>query len=239
MAEYIKNLIKKIREEKHIPQEYVALVANEFQRLDPRDFEPEVQHEVAWLGARLRILAAGSSRLDHGTIDPAFDLGLSLVEKYRGCGSRGAARSFKFLADGGLRTIIERDYTELKLKLFPSGAWKSTVIIAGSVLEAILFDRLADPLWNVRAIASAKAPKKSGVPLQMDEWKLVNLIDVAVNIGRLPKDPADTIHQALRDYRNFVHPMKEIRAAHDLSEAEAMLAIGALDSVCNYFDKNP
>ena len=42
---------------------------------------------------------------------------------------------------------------------------------------------------------------------------MVHLIDVAVDIGRLPADAADTIHQVLRDYRNFVQPKKEIRAA--------------------------
>jgi hypothetical protein len=48
---------------------------------------------------------------------------------------------------------------------------------------------------------------------------------------------ARTIDQVLRDYRNFVHPKKEIRAEHACSEAEALLAKGALDGVCNYFEK--
>ena len=73
----------------------------------------------------------------------------------------------------------------------------------------------------------------------MDDWRLENLIDIAVNINMLPRDPADTIHRVLRDYRNFVHPKKEIRAAHACTEAEAMLSIGALDSVCNYLEAHP
>ena len=34
-------------------------------------------------------------------------------------------------------------------------------------------------------------------------------------------------------HRNFVHPKKEIRAQHQCAEAEAMMAMGALEGVCN------
>jgi hypothetical protein len=117
----------------------------------------------------------------------------------------------------------------LKLKVFPDGAWKSVVVLAGSILEAILFDRLADPKWNAAAFASTVVPKYKGNKKAMDDWKLETLIDIAVDIKLLPKDPATTIHQVLRDYRNFVHPKKEIRAAHACGEAEAMMAVGALN----------
>src|SRR5262249_29818810 len=113
------------------------------------------------------------------------------------------------------------------------------LIFPGSILEAILFERLSDAKWNASALASPRAPTKKGSLVPMDDWKLEKLIQVAVDITLLPKDPADTIHQVLRDYRNFVHPKVEIRAAHPCTEAEAMLAVGALDSVCNFLDKNP
>jgi hypothetical protein len=37
----------------------------------------------------------------------------------------------------------------------------------------------------------------------------------------------------LRDYRNFVHPKKELRAQHPCTEAEALMSVGALEGVCN------
>jgi hypothetical protein len=56
-----------------------------------------------------------------------------------------------------LREIIQRDYKELVLVLYPGGAWKSTVIMARSVLEAILFDKLEnDPVNTPKAKASCK-----------------------------------------------------------------------------------
>jgi hypothetical protein len=66
------------------------------------------------------------------------------------------------------------------------------------------------------------------------EWKLEALIKVAVNTNILPQARADSIDQVLRDYRNFVHPKKEVKAAHPCREAEALMAKGAIDGVCNH-----
>lgn len=240
MVEYIKQLIRKIKQENDLSRAYLVAVREELERLDPRDFEPQVQHEVVWYRVRLGLLAE-ANRTAPGTVIAQLDAVLQILDKYRGEGSRGVQRSFAYITDPDLRAIIERDYFELTVKLFPGGAWKSTVILAGSILEAILFDRLADAKWNTKAVASPAAQTKGTTPkpIPMKDWRLENLIDIAVDITLLPTDPADTIHQILRDYRNFVHPKKELRAAHACTEAEAMLAVGALDSVCNYIEKHP
>lgn len=65
---------------------------------------------------------------------------IATLNQFGGEGSQVVQRAFKFVKDADLRQIIERDYRELRLKVFPSGAWKSTVVLAGSILEAILFD---------------------------------------------------------------------------------------------------
>ncbi len=61
-----------------------------------------------------------------------------------------------------------------------------------------------------------------------------DLIKVAADLNLIPKERAVAIDQVVRDYRNFVHPRKEIKAKHPCVEAEAMLAKGALDAVCNH-----
>ncbi len=238
MVEYIKQYIQRLRDMGGFSRSHFNGLAEELGRLDSRDFEPLFQTSFAWDRAEL------GSQIEANRTAPAKREALltslaNAMDHYRGEGSRGLTRSFAYIADLDLRTIIERDYFELVGKLFPGGAWKSTVIMAGSVLEAILFDRLADSKWNTKAVASSHAKTKTGVAIGMKDWRLVDLIDIAVDIGMLPKDAADTIHQVLRDYRNFVHPKKEIRAAHPCTEAEAMLSLGALDSVCNYIESHP
>jgi len=104
--------------------------------------------------------------------------------------------------------------------------------MAGSILEAILADLLLNPANIRRALSAAAAPKKK--TLAAGEWSLNDLIMVSVELKLLPRDRAAAIDQTLRDYRNFVHPLKEVRAAYPCTEAEAFLAKGALDAVCNH-----
>lgn len=151
-------------------------------------------------------------------------------------------RSLGFVQNADLRKIVERDYRELTQILFPEGAWKSVVIIAGSILEAILYDLLTrDAARIAAAMASPKAPKKKGGLVKditqdthEDEWKLANLIEVAIDLTLLPQAKADTIDQVLREYRNFVHPKKEATLRQELGDAEGMLALGALNGVIDH-----
>jgi hypothetical protein len=157
---------------------------------------------------------------------------IAVLEKYGGEGWRATTRSFAFVKDQDLRDIIERDYKELTLVLFPGRAWKSTVVMAGSILEAILFDLFSDPAIDAKALASA-----AGQKVKKKDWGLDDLITIAAEIGVLPPKRADTFDQVLRDYRNFVHPKKEIRAGHPCGEGEAQLAIGGLNAVCDHLTK--
>lgn len=205
----------------------------ELAKLDTRDFSPLVRYEFTY-GRKLLLRAERISKEQIPTVVEAI---LENLDHYGGEGSRAVSRSFDFVTNSELRAIIERDYRELSLILFPAGAWKSTVVAAGSILEAILFDLLTVNASQIKkSEAAVRAPKKkSGVvkSLAGGEWNLVNLIDVAAELKLLPQEREKTIDQTLRDYRNFIHPRKEIRAAHPVSEAEA-LAKGALDGICNF-----
>ena len=64
-------------------------------------------------------------------------------------------------------------------------------------------------------------------------WTLEKLINVATNINLLPRNRTSAIDQITRKYRNYVHPMKEIREEHSITEAEAWLAKGAVELVIN------
>jgi hypothetical protein len=171
---------------------------------------------------------------------------LSLLDMYAGQGSQSVTRSFAFVANAHLRAIIERDYKELSLNLLPGHAWKSAVIMAGSILEAILHDQLTRDRERVTlSMAWPDAPKNKGVVRDIEkddrdnEWVLAKLIGCAAHLTILDKSDAGAIHRALRDYRNFVHPRVEIRNAHQCTEAEATMAKGTLDMICNRLVTDP
>jgi hypothetical protein len=227
-----------------VPQ-CVTLV-EEVRRLDPRDFLPDSRYEFVvarldlelWLNQRKPgdtgsfVNQFNQEPQSRGAIRSLLKRIVAVLDKYGGEGWRAQTRSFSFIKDDDLRQIIERDYKELVLVLFPGGAWKSTVIMAGSILEAILFDVLAsDPATKTKALASGAAPKGP-----MEDWRLEYLIKVASDVGALPAKRAMTFDQVLRDYRNFVHPKKEIKSGHPCREGEAQLAIGGLNAVCDLLE---
>ncbi len=236
----------------------LVILAKALDRLDVCDFSPDAQYDFVLVRQKFRVWAdqgkpsvvLEQDGLDGDPLSPSSENAkayddiveagkqvVSILDQYAGEGSHAITRSFAFIKDEGLRRIIERDYKELSLILFPGGAWKSTVIMAGSVFEAILYDLLTDPARLAKAKASAKAPRDKKSDLEDGKWKLESLIDVADDLDLLPKGQANAIHQVLRNYRNFVHPKKEIKDEYPCSEAESLTAKGTLGSVCNHFEK--
>ena len=240
MSAYIQRIAERLNEGLRLRNaknvfQLSKVLSHELQSLDPNDFDPEVQADFAQLRHEIKVLSEQRqlSKMDNGAI--SVSLLISTLKQYRGQGSGGTSRSFAFIHDAALRTIIERDYNELHVILFPSTAWKSTVIMAGSILEAILYDRLANrPAGAATAVSSSKAP--SG---HVDKWTLEQMIVVAADIGSLPPARAETIDRVLRNYRNFVHPRREIKEEHSCGEPEATMAKGALDAVCEFCEANP
>lgn len=216
--------------------EFLRALAEELDRLDPRDFLPDARFDFVMVRLQVRRWASTSTYSFSAARIFTEMAGkvLSLLDQYGGEGSRAVSRSFAFVKDNDLRQIIERDYRELRQKVFPSQAWKSTVVLAGSILEALLYDQLStDPTIRASAIANPHAPNKD---LLAGKWTLADLIEVSVDLGMLPKERAKTFDQILRDYRNFVHPKKELRAQHPCEEAEALMSVGALEGVCNILE---
>lgn len=219
-------------------------IVAEIDKLDPQDFVAAHQGEFLLCRRELKKWAGRTSFTEDQLNAPraAAEKLIAVIDEYQGSGSGGAKRDFSFVADVDVRGIVERDYEEVNQQLLPGRSWKSSVVMSGSILEAVLYDQLTcTPTRVAAAMGSGQAPRKRGgavrditVDTRADEWSLSNLIEVAVDIGVLPGNRANSIDQILRDWRNFVHPRKELRSSHSLSEAEATAAKGMLDGVLNH-----
>ncbi len=226
---------------------FLAL-ADEIQPLIASDFPPDQRAEFAKLR---KSLTWEIPPADRGQLVKVTDQLIQHVQRMKqilmtfgSSGSQLATVDFSFIGDTQLRQIVERDYQELRLKLFPGGAWKSTVILAGSILEAVLYDVLTfDTSVCASANGANRAPckriNKPKKPLPTDDWTLSELIDVAEEINKIPAQHANCIDEVLRGYRNFVHPRREVRAQHECDEPQAYLAIGALGVVFNHLSTPP
>lgn len=214
------------------------IAAEEIEKLDVRDFSPDTRFSYTIIRQKFRRLACMSS---YNGNDAAkfFSLAtnlLAVLQHYGEYGSSALTRDFTYVTEPTLKSIIERDYVELNNIVIADGAWKSAVVLSGSILEALLYDFLERPSYYQQAMASQKAPKRGGavIDIKLKEWKLFDLIQVAVDVGILPLARANSIDEILRNFRNFVHPKVELRNQFPCTEAEALLAKGALDSVCNH-----
>ena len=175
---------------------------------------------------------------------------ITVLDAY-GEDTRASSRRFDWVLDKEWRDIVERDYAELTRLTFPAGAWKMTVVAAGSILEAILCERLArspedeekarDGLTLVRRKKAEDRTPGDGAKVpradRVNRWNLEDMIVVAARLGILPPDREKSIDAVLRDYRNFIHPTKERRAKHAPSEGFAQQAVGTLNTVCDHFER--
>jgi hypothetical protein len=136
----------------------------------------------------------------------------------RGETERLPREEFPFVSDPKLREICCRDYLELG-KGRRARAYKSTIILSGGLLEAVLSDALGREAAKAKASYRKLYPKKKRVG-----WTLESLIEVAEDLGIITPGATQLSH-TLRDYRNLVHPDKEIRSGYKVQKEEAEIAV--------------
>ncbi len=132
-------------------------------------------------------------------------------------------RDFSFLRDLELRNIIERDFSEIQ-RAFISECWKSVIILCGGAIEAILTDLLMAN--SAQAMASAKAPNQKDIT----RWSLSDLIEVCVDL-KLVTQGVEKLSHSIREYRNLVHPGRELREKLVFNAEEARIALEVLNIV--------
>lgn len=102
---------------------------------------------------------------------------------------------------------IQRRWVEAQ-KNQQNGCYTSSIIMMGSILEALLLCRAH--LSIETANRSTKAPKqKDGKSIAIQDWSLSALIEVSTDVGWLKVDRGKFSH-ALRESRNIVHPWAEV-----------------------------
>lgn len=103
--------------------------------------------------------------------------------------------------------IIESRLQEVH-KTIARGAHLSTIIMCGSILEAVLLGR-AQQTPRPFNLSGAAPKAKDGKVEEFKDWTLANFIDVASDIGILKPDVQKFSH-GLRDFRNYIHPYQQL-----------------------------
>lgn len=128
---------------------------------------------------------------------------------------------FKYVDDLGMRNLLERDLKECVIAV-AAGQEKTSIIMCGSIIEALLLVSI----------------KKAGIERYNVNGKMKKVMDMVLNELLFVADENQLIHkrnyhlsQYVKDYRNAVHPAKEIRDQQEISKENVQLMWNALKQV--------
>lgn len=116
------------------------------------------------------------------------------------------ASDLTFIRDRSLRADLRRDITEAYQSLY-EGRWKSSTVLAGSVIEALLVWKLSTATATRRQAAISLAipnpvNRPTGAPARWSFWQLIT---VAAQTGFITPETSTQL-QLAKDYRNLIHP---------------------------------
>ena len=121
--------------------------------------------------------------------------------------------------------IIESRIDEV-YRTLSAGAYLSTVVMCGSILEAVLLAKaVSEPAQFNRSTKAAKTAEGKVKPFRA--WKLSQLIDVAGELGVLKPDIQGFGHR-LREFRNYIHPDQQMKSEFTPDEHTARVCVEVL-----------
>ena len=118
---------------------------------------------------------------------------------------------FAFVSDKTLRGQCARDFAEMESCLAKS-AYKAVVVLAGSIIETVLFDRYRE-----------ESPTKDGTK----KVTLFDLLDWAHAEGII-SNGVFVLAGQIRCYRNAIHPAVTLRETVEINEHIALIAYNLL-----------
>ncbi|MBH1837904.1 hypothetical protein I5T88_18705 [Stenotrophomonas maltophilia] len=123
------------------------------------------------------------------------------------------APPFDYITAHHYRAILEADFAEMQICL-QAGAWKAAMVMAGSLIEAILIEHLE---WL----------SSPGDEERLRKIMLAEAITRCEAAGEI-SETAAKLCSAVKDYRNLIHPGKVVRdsvAAPDQNNALIVTAL--------------
>lgn len=142
---------------------------------------------------------------------------------------------FNFIEEEGLRKILIRDFLELET-CKNRGLIKSTLVLCGSIIEALLLDQILkdDNLSNAQLkfddIIREKEPKRVGKSPK--EWWFAEVIKICEKLELVSNEAIKEVWK-LNDYRQIIHPINEIDNRKNISLELAQISYHVLLMIIN------
>ena len=137
---------------------------------------------------------------------------------------------FPRMKDAKLRTILMEDLEESE-KSLASGNWKAAMVLAGSILEAALYERLIQDMnWTTSSQRKSVQNFKPELDLAQNSTKpiLGQMIEFACANDLLPQSLNEVLRTSVKDARNLIHPKRHLASDTEVSKESAELSWAAM-----------
>jgi hypothetical protein len=126
------------------------------------------------------------------------------------------------IADEQMQAILAERWIEC-VRCLGADAPLAATVMMGGLLEALLLARVNRESDKAAIFTARAAPKdKSGQTKPLNDWMLKNYIEVVHELGWISVSAKD-VGEVLRDYRNYLHPFKQLSHGVHLKHADAAL----------------
>lgn len=127
------------------------------------------------------------------------------------------------ISDAGMQRILEGRWHECVLCLSAGAALAATVMMGG-LLEALLLARINREANKAPIFTAKSAPKsaKTASTKPLGEWMLNDFIQVLSELKWITVS-ATAVGAVLREYRNYIHPQKQLSHNLHLTSEDAAL----------------
>lgn len=127
------------------------------------------------------------------------------------------------IADVEMQRILISRWRECLLCVRADAAM-AAIVMMGGLLEALLLARVNSETNKAAVFTARSAPKnpKTGGPKQLGEWMLNDFIQVLSELRWITVS-AGAVGSVLRDYRNYIHPQKQLSHGLHLLPTDADL----------------
>jgi hypothetical protein len=126
------------------------------------------------------------------------------------------------ISNPAMQQILTRRWQEAERCLIAE-AGLAAMVMMGGLLEALLMARIERLTDKKPVFTSKAAPKdKVGKTIPQKDWTLHNYIEIAHELGWIG-ETAKSVGGVLRDYRNYIHPYKELTDEVTLTTDDAAM----------------
>jgi hypothetical protein len=141
------------------------------------------------------------------------------------------------ISDAEMQHVLSDRWHECTVCI-QAGAPLAATVMMGGLLEGLLLARVHREPNKTAVFAARTVPKDKGTgkPLPLSEWTLKNYIDVAHELQWISR-PAKDLGEILRDYRNYVHPHKQLSQGMKFQTDDVVIFWEVAKGICRQLVK--